>query len=146
MLLGLVGAIERIEIGRELDLGVALQRRIRRHALVDLDRQLRLLHLLVEIGERQQRQRMVGREIERELQIDEAEILAAAAAERGAEAVERFGGAGLRRSTSGGNFLPALSLSIASTTSGWRGNALVEGLEDLERLVLGVPLRDSQLP
>ena len=39
---------------------------------------------------------MVRREIERELQIDEAEILAAPAAERGTEPVQRFGGAGLR--------------------------------------------------
>ena len=50
----------------------------------------------VEIGEREQRQRVRRREIERELQIDEAEILAAAPAERGAETVEHLGGAGLR--------------------------------------------------
>ena len=69
-LLGLVGAIERVEIDRELDLGVAPQRRVLRHALVDLDGELRVLDLLVEIGERQQRQRLVGREIERELQVN----------------------------------------------------------------------------
>ena len=96
-LLGLVGALEGVEIGRKLDLGVAPQRRILRHALVDLDRQLRVLHLLVEIGERQQRQRLVGREIERKLEIDEAQVLAAAPAERRAEPIEHFGRAGLRR-------------------------------------------------
>ena len=93
----LVAAVGGVEIGGQLDLGVALQRRIRRHALIDLDRHRRLLHRLVEIGERQQRQRMVGREVERELQIDQREILAAAAGQRGADAVQRFGGAGLRR-------------------------------------------------
>ena len=40
---------------------------------------------------------MRRREIERELQIDEAEILAAAPAERRAEPIEHLGGAGLRR-------------------------------------------------
>ncbi len=99
VLLRLVRAVERIEIGRHLDRGIAMQRRIRRNALIDLDRQLRLLERFVEIGEREQRQRMVGREIERKLEIDQAEILAAAAAERGAEPVERFGGAGLRASS-----------------------------------------------
>ena len=123
--LRLVGALERVEIDRELDLGVALERRGRRDALVDLDRELRLLHRLVEIGERQQRQRVVRREIERELQIDEPEVLAAAPAERRTEAVEHLGGAGLRRiSTSGGSAPARVSSSlIASVTSGWCGSA-----------------------
>ena len=58
MLLRLVGAIEAIEIGGHLDGGIAMQRRSRRNAFIDLDRQLRLLQQLVKIGERQQRQRM----------------------------------------------------------------------------------------
>ena len=96
-LLALVGAVERVEIGGELDVGIALERRIRRHALIDLERERRLLHLLVEIGERHQRERMARREIDRELQIGEREVLAALAAERGAEAEQHLGGAGLRR-------------------------------------------------
>ena len=40
---------------------------------------------------------MGGLQIERELQIDQRQILAAAARQRGADAVERLGGAGLRR-------------------------------------------------
>jgi hypothetical protein len=38
---------------------------------------------------------MIGLEIERELQIDQREVLAAAARQRGADAVERLGGARL---------------------------------------------------
>ncbi len=40
---------------------------------------------------------MVGLQIERELQIDQRQILAAAAGQRGADAVQRLGRAGLRR-------------------------------------------------
>ena len=72
MLLGLVGAIEAVEIGRHLDRGVAMQRRRRGHSLIDLDRELGLFQPLVKIGEREQRQRMIRREVKRELQIDEA--------------------------------------------------------------------------
>ncbi len=96
LLLGLVGAIERIEIDRELDLRIARQRRTRRHPLVSLDRKLGLFQILVEVAERQQRHRVRRLQIKRELQIDQRQILAAAAADRGAEPVERFGGAGLR--------------------------------------------------
>ena len=145
-LLGLVGLVERVEIDRELDLGVAPQRRILRHALVDLDRKLRVLHLLVEIGERQQRQRLIGREIERELQIDEPEILAAAAAERGAEPVQHFGGAGLRHPRPAAAVAcPSSRLAIASTISGWRGNWASKALNTLIASSF-LPLRDSQEP
>ena len=140
-LLGLVGAVERVEIDRQLDLGVAPQRRTRRHALVDLDRELRLLHLLVEIGERQQRERLVRREIERELQIDEAEVLAAAAAERGAEAVEHLGGAGLRRVDQRRQLLARLEAVHRLDDQRMARQLLVERLEDLQRLVLAAVAR-----
>ena len=135
MLLRLVGAVERIEIGRHLDRGIAMQRRIRRNALIDLDRQLRLLERFIKIGEREQRQRMVGREIERKLQIDQAEILAAAAAERGAEPVERFGGAGLRRRRQRRQFLAGLELVHRLDHQRMARQHLVEGLEDVERFL-----------
>ena len=135
-LLGLVGAVERVEIDRELDLGVAPQRRIARHALVDLDRELRVLHLLVEVGERQQRERLVGREIERELQIDQAQVLAAAAAERGAEPVEHLGGAGLRRVDQRRQLLAVLDAFHRLDDQRMARQLGVEGLEHLERLVL----------
>ena len=93
----LVAAVGGVEIGGKLDLRVALERRTGRHALVDLDRHLGLLHGLIEIGERQQRQRMIGLQVERELQIDQRQVLAAAAGQRGADAVQRLGRAGLRR-------------------------------------------------
>ena len=135
--LGLVGALERVEIDRQLDLGVAAQRRIRRHALIDLDRELRLLHLLVEVGEREQRQRMVRREIERELQIDEAEVLAAAAAERRAEAVEHLGGAGLRRCRrAAAARRPRLEIVHRVDDQRMARQHLVERLVDLQRLFL----------
>ena len=94
-LLGFVGTIERVEVGRHLDLGVARQRRTRRHALIGLDREIGLFQLLVEVAERQQRHRLRRLEIKRELQIDQRKVLAAAAADRGPEPVERLGGAGL---------------------------------------------------
>src|SRR5713101_5150811 len=94
---GFIAALGGVEVGSQLNLRVALQRRTRRHALVDLDRHRRLLHRLIEIGQRQQRQRMIGVEVQRELQIDQREILAAAARQRRADAVQRLGGAGLRR-------------------------------------------------
>ena len=40
---------------------------------------------------------MVGLQVERELQIDQRQILAAAAGQRGADAVQRLGRPGLRR-------------------------------------------------
>src|SRR5207248_9888333 len=93
----LIGAIERIEIERELDLRVAVQRRRQWHPLIDLVSEFRLLHRLIEIAKRQQRERMRGREIERELQVNESEIFAAAPAKRGAESIEHLGSARLRR-------------------------------------------------
>ena len=50
----LLGAVERVEIGGNLDFGIAAQRRILRHLLIDLDRELRLLDLLINLGEREQ--------------------------------------------------------------------------------------------
>ena len=135
VLLRLVRAVERIEIGRHLDCGVAMQRRIRRNALVGLDRQFRLLERFIEIGEREQRQRMVGLERERQLQIDQAEILAAAAAERGAEAVERFGGAGLRIRYQRRQFLAGLELVHRLDHQRMARQRLVEGLENAERFL-----------
>jgi len=44
----LVAAVGAIEVGGLLDLRVAFQHRIGRHALIDLDRHLRLLHRLIE--------------------------------------------------------------------------------------------------
>ncbi len=96
-LLGLVGAIERIEIDRHLDFGVARQRRTRRHPFVGLDREVGLLEVFVEIAKRQQRHGVRRLEIERELQVDERQILAAAPSDRSAESVQGLGGAGLRR-------------------------------------------------
>ena len=69
---------------------------------------------------------MVRHQIERELEIDEAEIFAAPAPERGAQAVQRFGGAVLRVVTSTGSFSPALSFSMSAATSGWFGSVLLE--------------------
>ena len=85
--------------------------------IVHLDRKLGLLERLVEVGKRQQRHRVRRLEIERELQIDQRQIFAAAAADRSAKPVKRFGGAGLRRIgerrqfVAGGDFLHLLRRS-----------------------------------
>ena len=134
VLLCLVRLVERIEIGRHLDGGVAMQRRTRRHALIDLDRQFRLLQRFIKIGEREQGQRMVGRQIERELQIDEREILAAAAAERGADAVQRFAAAGLRARHQQRQFLTGLELLDRLRHQRVTRQHLVEGFEDRQRV------------
>ncbi len=94
--LRLVGLVQAVEVERHLDLGIARERRVQRHALIDLVGELRLLHRLVEVAKREQRERMLRHQIERELQIDQPEILAAAAAERGAEPIEHLGRPGLR--------------------------------------------------
>src|SRR5262249_59544091 len=93
----LVRAVKRIQVQRKLDLRVAVKRRTQRQALVDLVGKFRLLHRLVEIAQREQRQRMRGREIERQLQVNEPEILPSAPAERGAEPVKHLGGTRLPR-------------------------------------------------
>ena len=135
-LLALVGAVHRVEIGGELDVGIALERRVRGHALIDLERERRLLHLLVEVGERHQRERMARREIDRELQIGEREILAALAAERGAEPEQDLRGAGLRRFDQRGKLLVALELVHRVDDQRMLRQHLVERLVDLQRLVL----------
>ena len=126
----LVAAVGGIEIGRELDLRIALQRRIGRHALIDLDRHLRLLDRFIEIGERQQRHRMAGLQIERELQIDQREILAAAAGQRGADAVQRLGRAGLRGIDQRRQLLAGLDLAQALQHQRMPRQLLVERLVD----------------
>ena len=126
----LVAAVGGVEIGGELDLRIALQRRTGRHALIDLDRHLRLLHQLVEIGERQQRQRMIGLQIQRELQIDQRQILAAAAGQRCADAVQRLGRAGLRRIDQRRQLLAGLGLAQAFLHQRMPRQLLVEGLVD----------------
>ena len=129
----LVAAVGGVEIGGKLDLRVALERRTRRHALVDLDRHLRLLHGLIEIGERQQRQRMIGLQIERELQIDQRQILAAAAGQRGADAVQRLGRAGLRRIDQRRQLLAGLGVAQAFLHQRMPRQLLVERFVDAGR-------------
>ena len=81
MLLRLVGPIEAVEIGGQLYGRVAMQRRVRRNAFIDLDRKLRLLQGFIKIGKREKCQRVRWSEKQRKLEIDQAQVLAAAAAE-----------------------------------------------------------------
>ena len=81
-------AFERIEIGRHLDRGIAVERRRGRNALVHIDRQIGLLDRFIKIRKRQQRQRMVRREMQRKLQIHETEIFTTTPTERRAEALD----------------------------------------------------------
>src|SRR6185437_15029596 len=86
------------EIERALDFGVALERRVRGDAVISFDRKLRLLHRFIKVGEREKRERMARLEVNRKLEIDEADVLAALAAERSAKTEQRF------RSSRGGRF------------------------------------------
>ena len=107
-----------------------------RNLLVDLDRELGLLQRFIKVGEREQRERVLRREIKRELQIDEAEILAAAPSERRAEAVKRFGRAGLRIVDQRRQFLAGADFFHFAGDQRMARQRLVEGFENLERFVL----------
>ena len=87
---------------------------------------------------------MIGREIERKLQIDQREILAAAAGQRGADAVKRLGGAGLRRIDQRRQLLAGLGLAQAFQHQRMPRQLLVEGLIDRRSPPPSSLLRDSQ--
>src|SRR5581483_3951177 len=124
----LVAAVGTVEISGELDLRIALQRRVRGNAFIDLDRHLRLLHRFIEIGEREQCQRMIGLEVERKLQIDQREILATAARQRGTDAVKRLGRTGLRRINQRRQLLAGLGVAQALLDQRMARKLLVESL------------------
>ena len=126
-----LAALDRVEIGRELDLRVALEQRIGRHPLIGLDGELRTLDRLVEVAERQQRQRMRRLEVERELQVDQRQVLtrrAGSARRRCRRALRRRRPA--RELTSGGIFLPAFASRMPSTHQRMTRKLLVERLID----------------
>src|SRR5262249_14591505 len=141
-LLRLVGAIELVEVDRHLDLGVAPQRRVLGQLLIDLERERRLLQVLVKIGEREQRERLLGIEIDGKLQVDEREVLAALAPERGAETVEQFGGAGLGRLDERRKLLAGLEAVDRLDDERMTRQHLLEGAKHLERLVLVLGARE----
>ena len=95
---------------------------------------------------------MLRLQIKRKLQIDEPEILAAAPSERGAEAIERFGRAGLRVVDQQRQFLAAPNLVQFAGDQRMARQRLVEGFENLQRVVLlslphehaGIGLHDAQ--
>ncbi len=95
-----------------------------------------LLDLLVEVGERKQRKRLVRHEVERKLQIDQPEIFAAAAAERGAEAVKHLVGTGLRIVDQLRDVASFLEFLHGLGDQRMARQLRVEGLIDLHRLVL----------
>ena len=76
---------------------------------------------------------MIGREVQRELQIDQREILAAAAGQRRADAVKRLGGAGLRRIDQRRQLLAGLGFAQAFQHQRMPRQLLVEGLVDRRR-------------
>ena len=137
-----VGALELIEIGGHLDVGIAAQRR-RRNAVVDLDREVRLLQRFVEVGERKQRHRVCRLEIERKLQVDKRQILAAAASDRGAETIERLGGAGLRRINERRQLLARRQVLHFRRDERMVGHCLVEFLINLQRFILAAVARQK---
>src|SRR5262245_49465186 len=134
----LVRAIKRIQVERELDLRIAVKRRIQQHPFIGFVGEFRLLHRLVEIAERKQSERMRRREIERKLQIDEPEILAPEPSKRGTEPVEHLGGARLWRVDHQGE-LASLELVGRFDDQRMARQSFVERGENLHR-VGGVPL------
>ena len=94
---------------------------------------------------------MVRREVERELQIDEADLLAAPP-ERRADGVERLGGAGLRRVDQRRDPPPGLDFPDRFSHQRMARQRFVERLEDLQGLVpvaqarelAAIGLRDPQ--
>src|SRR5262249_11807807 len=129
----------RIQVERELDLRIAVKRRSQRHPLVGLVSQFRLLHRLVEVAERKQSERMRRREIERELQIDEAEILAPAPSKRGTEPVEHLGGARLRRVDHQGKLLAGVELVGRLDDQRMARQSFLERGENLQRVSVSLP-------
>src|SRR6516164_10508497 len=130
MLLRLVGPVKAVEIGRHLDSGVAVQGRTRRNAIVDLDRKLRLLERFIEIGERQKGKWMIGAEEERELQIDQAQVLSASPAKRGAEAIKCLSGTRLNVGNEWRQFLACLEFVHRLDHERMAWQRFVEGLEN----------------
>ena len=76
---------------------------------------------------------MIGREVKCKLQIDQRQILAAAAGQRGADAVQRFGGTGLRRIHQRRQLLAGLGLANAFQHQRMARQFLVERLVDAGR-------------
>jgi len=122
-------------LGRSV-ISVAPQRRVLGELLIDLERQRRLLQVLVEVAEREQGERLLGIEIDGELQIEQREVLATLAAERGAEPVEQFRGAGLRRVDEGRNLAACLEAVDHFDDERMPRHHFLEAVEHLERLIL----------
>ena len=139
--LGLVAAFERIEAERALDLGVAMHRRRCRHPLVGPDRDFGFLHVLEQIGERDQRHRVARRQIDCELQIDEAKLLGAPPREDRAQVIKRFRGARLRRIDHQRQPLAGIDVADRLGDQRMARQLFVERLEDLERLFLAALAR-----
>jgi len=110
-----------------LDRGIAIQRRVFRDLGVDLQRLLRLLEGLVQVGERQQRQRVVRRQIDGKLQIQQTEVLAAAAPERRSDAVQRLGPAAR-------GFAASCAVTRSETAMAERANRRTTG-RNLDRIL-----------
>ena len=94
-----------------------------RDAGEDLVRPVELLQALEDVGERDEGERVLGVEVEREAQIDDRRQLVALAVAGGAEPVEDLGGALLRSADDERQRVrPLCSCSTASRTIGWRGS------------------------
>src|SRR5262249_2067420 len=122
------------------DLRIAVKRRSQRHPLVGLVGQFRLLHCLVEVAKRKQSERMRRRKIERELQIDEPEILAPAPSKGGTEPVEHLGAARLRRVDHQGKLLAGVELVGRLDDQRMARQSFLERGENLQRVsVVSLP-------
>src|SRR5437762_1859969 len=87
---------------------------------------------------------MRRRQVKRQIQIDDAEILAAAAPKRRTETVQCLGGAGLRTVYDLRNSFAALELVLRFGDQRVRRQELVESVEHLRRFILaGVARRPA---
>src|SRR5262245_51134815 len=142
----LVRAIKRIQVERELDLRIAVKRRIQQHPFIGFVGEFRLLHRLVEIAERKQSERMRGREIERKLQVDEPEILPPEPSKRGTEPVEHLGGARLWQIDHQGELLASLELVGRFDDERMARQSFLERAENLQRIgVVSLPRQKASI-
>ena len=136
MALGLCAAAEHFEILAHGDVGAGAKRRILRHLREDLVGAIILLQPLIDVAEGDEREAVIGIEIEAEAQIDDGGQFVALRVADDAETVEQFGRAVLRRGHAAASAAcRSSSVSMAARTIGWRGSTSSKALVERQRFV-----------
>jgi hypothetical protein len=139
----LVGLAEVGEELGDLDVGGGAERALLRHVLVERDRLLVLLQPVVGVGERDQGQAALRREVERQAHVDDRRDLVALAAADGAEVVEHLGRALVGAPDQRLQRLAGLQVVLRGDDEGMARQDLVEVLVDLLRPVLVAVAREK---